>query len=108
MGHCRIVHVRAKDFHTAVYVGLDDDTRYLVGTDHLCPDCTTPMIVLEGGEGGDGGAGTVGSLRMYHDSDCVVAAYQGGQILNKTDRRKVADIRRRYLDDALEVWSELA
>ena len=102
MRTCTIVHIRAKDFHQALYVDLDDDTRYLVGTDHLCPDCTTPMIMLEGGEG------EVGSLQMVHDSDCVVAAYVGGAVLSTADRRTVTDIRRRDLDDALEVWSELA
>ena len=100
---CKIVHVRAKDFHTAFYVGLEDDTRYLVGTDHLCPDCTTPMIVLEGGEDEK-----FGSLRMFHDPDCMVAHREGALVLNKTERKKVSDIRRRHLDEALEVWSELA
>ncbi len=42
-----IVQLRAKDFHTAVYIGVDDGTRYLVGTDNLCPDCTTPIILLD-------------------------------------------------------------
>ena len=108
MRSCKIVHVRAKDFHQALYVGVDDDTWYLVGTDHLCPDCTTPMIVLEGGEADADGDGVVGAMLTYHDSDCVVAADNGGPVLNRTDRKKVTDIRRRHLDAARDAWSELA
>ena len=97
MSNRRIVHVRAKDFHTALYVGFDDDARFLVGTDHLCPDCATPIIVLEGGD-------EVGSLRMFHDPDCVVAQRGGGTALSESERERVTEIRRRHLDDSLEVW----
>ncbi|WP_313673691.1 hypothetical protein [Mycolicibacterium sp.] len=99
-----IVHVRAKDFATAVYVtvGLRESTRYLVQTDNLCPDCTTPMIVLDGIEG-DGGAGV---LHMYHDVDCPVVRLVGGETVSMADRTRVAETRRRYLDDALEAWSD--
>ena len=99
-----IVHVRAKDFGTAVYVnvGLHESTRYLVQTDNLCLDCTTPLIVLDGTER-DGGAGV---LHMYHDLDCPLARTAGGETISMADRSRVAETRRRYLDDALEAWSD--
>lgn len=83
-----IVHIRAKDFQTAVYVtvGLRENTRYLVQTGNLCPDCASPMLVLDSGECD----GEAGALRAYHD----------------IDRSRVAETRRRYLDDALETWSD--
>ncbi len=99
-----IVHVRAKDFPTAVYVtvGLRESTRYLVPTSNLCPDCTTPMLVLDGVEG-DGAAGL---LHMYHDVDCPVVRSVGGETVSDADRLRVAETRRRYIDDALEAWSD--
>ena len=99
-----IVHVSAKDFQTAVYVpvGLRESTRYLVQTDNLCPDCTSPMLVLGGVEPG-GGAGL---LHTYHDIDCPVVRAAGGETVSAADRSRVAETRRRYLDDALEAWSD--
>lgn len=99
-----IVQLRAKDFHTAVYIGVDDGTRYLVGTDNLCPDCTTPIILLDSSLQARG----TGALRTYHDADCVVARLLDGPTVSESDRRRVAETRRRYLDEALEIWSELA
>lgn len=97
--------MRARDFHTAIYVGVDDDARYLVNTDNLCPDCTTPMIVLIG-EDGDGDA--ISWLHTYHDIDCVVARNGAGPAVSGLDVGKVADVRTRYRADALEMWSDLA
>lgn len=99
-----IVHVRAKDFQTAVYVtvGLRESTRYLVQTGNLCPDCTSPMLVLDGVDC-DGEAGL---LHMYHDVDCPVVRSVGGETVSDIDRSRVAETRRRYLDDALEAWSD--
>ncbi len=99
-----IVHVRAKDFQTAVYVtvGLQESTRYLVQTDNLCPDCTSPMLVLEAADGG----GEAGLLHMYHDIDCPVVRMVGGETVSPADRCRVAETRRRYLDDALEAWTD--
>lgn len=98
------MHVRAKDFETAVYVtvGMHESTRYLVKTDNLCPDCSTPLIVLDGVER-DGGAGV---LHMYHDVDCPVVPAEGGETISVADCSRVAETRRRYLDDALEAWSD--
>ncbi len=100
-----IVHVRAKDFGTAVYVtvGLHESTRYLVQTENLCPDCTTPLIVLNGADVDEGEAGV---LHMYHDVDCPLVRTVGGEQLSGADRTRVAETRRRYLDEALEAWSD--
>ena len=102
-----IVHVRAKDFGTAVYVtvGLRESTRYLVQTENLCPDCSTPLIVLNAA---DAEADDTGVLRMYHDVDCPLVRTGGGETISRTDRCRVAETRRRYLDEALEAWSDWA
>ena len=97
-----IVQVCAKDFTTALYVGVDDGSRYLVGTDHLRPDCTTPIIVLDESDG------RIGSMRGYHDVGCPVAHLTGGSTLSASDRSRVTETRRKYLGEALELWSELA
>lgn len=100
-----IVHIRAKDFSTAVYVaaGLREGTRYLVQTENLCPDCTTPMIVLDSIDR----SGGAGALRMYHDVDCPVARSLGEETVTVADRSRVAETRRRYLDDEeLDGWTD--
>lgn len=100
-----IVHVRAKDFGTAVYVsvGLRESTRYLVQTENLCPDCSTPLIVLNATDIEEGEAGV---LHMYHDIGCPVVHSVGGETISGVDRSRVAETRRRYLDEAMEVWSD--
>lgn len=84
-----IVQVGTKDFHTAIYVGVDDGARYVVSTDNLCPDCTTPMIVLA-----DGGA-----LLGFHDGECV-AAQAGVDAVSESDRQTVVEIRRRFVAES--------
>ena len=83
-----IVHVHAKDFQTAVYVtvGLQESTRYLVQTDNLCPDCTSPMLVLDGIEYDCGAA----VLHIYHDVDCPLVRTVGGETVSESDRSRVA------------------
>lgn len=100
-----IVHVRAKDFDTAVYVtvGMHESTRYLVQTENLCPDCSTPLIVLNGVDTSEGEAGV---LHVYHDVGCPVVGVAGGQTISSLDWARVAETRRLYLDEALEAWSE--
>lgn len=100
-----IVHVRAKDFGTAVYVGvgMQESTRYLVQTENLCLDCSTPLIVLDATDVAEGEARV---LHMYHDADCPLVRTVGGETISGADRTRVAETRRRYLDEALEAWSE--
>jgi len=98
-----LVQLRAKDFHTAVYVGVDDGTRYLVGTDNLCPDCTSPVIVLENLDT----ERNTGSLRTHHDDNCPIARFNGAPVVSNADRRLVTETRRRYLGEMLEIWPEL-
>jgi hypothetical protein len=100
-----IVQVRAKDFHTAVYVEVDIRTQYLVSTDELCPDCTTPLIEFD--DPGDTGSPSA-TLRTFHDVDCFVARLNGEATLDESAARRVAEARRRYLDELLEMWPELA
>ena len=99
-----IVQVRAKDFQTAVYVpaGLQEDTRYLVRTENLCPDCTTPMMILDGLDR-DGEAGL---LHLYHDVDCPLVRSVGGTTVSAADHCRVAETRRRYRDDDLAAWAD--
>lgn len=94
-----ILQLRAKDFRTAVYIGVDDGTCYLVGTDHLCPGCTTPMIILDSSPQARG----AGALHADPDADCVVARTLVRPTVIESDPRRVADTRRRYLNEALEV-----
>lgn len=73
-----------------------------MGTDHLCPDCTTPIIVLDDTDG------RVGSMHGYHDMGCPAARTDGGTTVSASDRIRVTETRSRYLNEALEVWSDLA
>lgn len=93
-----IVQIGANDLHRALYVSPDDGPRYLVGTDNLCPDCTTPLIVLSGETGG-------GVLQMFHDIGCALARDHGDPVISAADQDRVEQTRRRYLRDAFDSWS---
>lgn len=101
MASRKIVHVRAEGFRRALYVDVDDDVRYLVSTDYLCPDCSCPLIVLDGCSGD----GSVGALYPYHDAGCLVAYREWEAMVSESDESLVALIRDMYLTEALEVWS---
>lgn len=87
-----IVQIRSTDFHSALYVSVGGHDRYLVGTDNLCPDCSTPVIRLDG----------EATLTMFHDHGCVVGRDRGVRCLSVDEYDRVAQIRRDHLEGSPE------
>ena len=93
-----IAQIGASDLHRALYVSVDPGPRYLVATDDLCPDCTTPLIILDGEIGS-------GVMHLFHDIGCIRARDHDEPVITASDRDRVEECRRKYLRDAFESGS---